>query len=430
MATELETKIILSAEDKTKSAFASASNSIERMQPAFRKMATIGVASFTAVAGAVALTLNAYAESQAQLQVVDSVINTFSKSTLKGFGGSMEKAQKDIREFGARMQKMGGIADEVAAQGVSKLTQITGDYTKAQKAAMIAADLSIFKNIDYGTAVDIVGKVLSGNTGILGRYGIQLEKGATIEQAMAALAGKTAGQYAASGKTLVGQTKILKESIGDLQENIGQALAPALTKILLIITPLIEKFVSWAEKNPDLLAKIVLVAGGVTLLVAGLGFLGMAIPIVVTWIGFLSTALMFLAANPIGLVIVAVGALVTAGVLLYKNWDKVSQYLKDTWDGIKMIFKSNIDWIMSKLQPLIDLWNKVKGIGSSSAQTAVQSTTAMSTPSMLTRQETAVSSTPVYNFNFAGDVYDQNNFQKMLKGSMSDMLSTKKALPF
>lgn len=39
--------------------------------------------------------------------------------------------------------------------------------------------------------------------------------------------------------------------------------------------------------------------------------------------------------SPIGIAIMAVVALATAGVLLYKNWDKVKAWLSKTWSGIK-----------------------------------------------------------------------------------------------
>lgn len=40
-------------------------------------------------------------------------------------------------------------------------------------------------------------------------------------------------------------------------------------------------------------------------------------------------------AGPIGIVIAAVGLLVAAGIALYKNWDEVKAFLKQTWEMIK-----------------------------------------------------------------------------------------------
>ena len=59
-----------------------------------------------------------------------------------------------------------------------------------------------------------------------------------------------------------------------------------------------------------------------------------AVNTVATACKVLGVALRFLATNPIGLTITAVGALITAGVLLYKNWDTVKVYLTDAWNAI------------------------------------------------------------------------------------------------
>jgi hypothetical protein len=42
-----------------------------------------------------------------------------------------------------------------------------------------------------------------------------------------------------------------------------------------------------------------------------------------------------LSANPIGIVILAIGALVAAGIALYKNWDDVKKFAGELWDSIK-----------------------------------------------------------------------------------------------
>jgi hypothetical protein len=50
-------------------------------------------------------------------------------------------------------------------------------------------------------------------------------------------------------------------------------------------------------------------------------------------------------ANPIGIVILAIGALIAIVVLLVKNWDHVSAFFVTLWDGIKALFWKVIDWV-------------------------------------------------------------------------------------
>lgn len=52
--------------------------------------------------------------------------------------------------------------------------------------------------------------------------------------------------------------------------------------------------------------------------------------------------------SPIGLVIVAITALIAAGVLLYKNWDEVKAKAKSIWEGIKNTIGKVIDSLKGK----------------------------------------------------------------------------------
>lgn len=86
-----------------------------------------------------------------------------------------------------------------------------------------------------------------------------------------------------------------------------------------------------------------------------------------------------MSANPIGVVVVAIGALVAAGVALYKNWDTISKFLLGIWNVIKVgainIFNSvtkflqtwGIDLLGILLLPfdgavilIIKHWDKIK----------------------------------------------------------------------
>lgn len=82
-------------------------------------------------------------------------------------------------------------------------------------------------------------------------------------------------------------------------------------------------------------------------------------------------------ANPIGLVIAAIAALVAAGVWLYKKWDVIKQFFIDLWDKLPSVFKWPIyiiktaieglmimgEWLMNAWEPIkqffIDLWGGI-----------------------------------------------------------------------
>jgi hypothetical protein len=66
-------------------------------------------------------------------------------------------------------------------------------------------------------------------------------------------------------------------------------------------------------------------------------------------------------ANPIGLIIIAIGALVAAGVYLYRNWDTVKEKFAGIWQGISNAATVAINFIIGKLNGFIGIVNTVLG---------------------------------------------------------------------
>ncbi|GAA6428443.1 phage tail tape measure protein [Dielma fastidiosa] len=61
-----------------------------------------------------------------------------------------------------------------------------------------------------------------------------------------------------------------------------------------------------------------------------------------------------LLANPITWVIVGIIALIAALVLLWNNWDSVSQWISNAWQGACQGVQAGIDWIKSGINGIID----------------------------------------------------------------------------
>lgn len=77
----------------------------------------------------------------------------------------------------------------------------------------------------------------------------------------------------------------------------------------------------------------------------------------------LSAAVAFLT-SPFGLVVVAIGAAIAVGVLLYKNWDKIKEVAGAVWSWIKdktVTFVSNIGSKLSNLATkIVTIWDGIK----------------------------------------------------------------------
>jgi len=105
------------------------------------------------------------------------------------------------------------------------------------------------------------------------------------------------------------------------------------------VNDLIRGFASWLQKlsevNPELLSIGVIVAGAVAALgplLIVLGSLATLMPIIGAGITLML--------GPIGLVILAVGALVAGAVLVYKNWEKVANFFSKIATGFKNLWNA------------------------------------------------------------------------------------------
>lgn len=114
--------------------------------------------------------------------------------------------------------------------------------------------------------------------------------------------------------------------------------------------------VGWIIDNKDLVVSALTgVAGGFALL-KGITFVKTALDLYKAST-FASTFATHgfnaaLRANPIGLVVTAIGLLIGAGVYLYQNWDTVKVKAGELWDKTKEVFGGIYDWASQKIQPV------------------------------------------------------------------------------
>ena len=142
---------------------------------------------------------------------------------------------------------------------------------------------------------------------------------------------RTTGDFAKNAGEAAGQQKILNATLENAQGSLGETL---LGPFRTVVTFLNEKFIPLIEKLPApikafLGTVIVLTAIAVPLATLVAGFIALG-----TVVAGLGTALLI-----VGGVILAIGALVAIGVLLYKNWDTIKRVAGEVWEGIKNAFE-------------------------------------------------------------------------------------------
>lgn len=325
--------------------------------------AVAGGLAVGAVVGFGKASLDAAADAQ---QAMNGVRNVF--------GASADK----IEEFSGKAIKSMGISDDAYqafATTTGGLLQDMGvpldtTITMTDELAQRGADLAQVYGVDAEQAMTALQKGLGGSTKGLKALGISLTKGeiearalangwvdadGKVTQAGKAMAtqqlimeksGKAAGEFGKHSGEVANQQKILALQFEETQETIG-------TKLLPIISTLLEKFVpllDFTMKYADILVPI---AGVILGIVAAFKLyeLGqMAVKVATTaWTGvqwLLNSALL---ANPIGIVVAAIAALTAGVVWAYQNvdWfralvDAVFNWIKNNWPMLLAILTGPI----------------------------------------------------------------------------------------
>lgn len=326
--------VALGLEDRE---FQSSMKNVQKgMKEAGKMMTGIGV-GITAVMG---LSVKAAADEQVGIEKLKTSINTLGESyadVAGGLEGWINKQQQATAFAGSEMR-----------EALAELVPVTGSLAKSQEALSVAMDLARWKGMDLGAASEIVGKVMNGNTGVLTRYGITLKEGATATEALAALQGMAAGQAETYGKTMTGQLSTMKNNMDDVMASIGSMLIPVLAELVKSIMPVIEGIKQWMADNPELAKTIVIIVAAVGALFAILGPILLILPTLAA--GFT------LMLGPVGLIILAIAALIAVGVLLWKNWDTIKAKLGEFWKGVKDVFKEGINFLIGLAEAWVNIY--------------------------------------------------------------------------
>jgi tape measure domain-containing protein len=179
---------------------------------------------------------------------------------------------------------------------------------------------------------------------------------------------------AIASQTFTGKMSTLKDNIALTAAAVGSTLLPMLKDYVDMATQAAAGIKSWVEANKEMIGQkieetldgIIRAAtilwklwdsGIIPAVLAVIAVFQILYPIIVSVVGIIKiwkTAQLslnaVLMANPIGLIVVGIAALVAVVVLLWKNWDKVTAVLQKVWDFMKAMAA----WIADKFLGVID----------------------------------------------------------------------------
>ena len=306
--------------------------------------------------------------------------------------GANKAAAESTIELAAAQQKLGVVGDEVQLAGAQQLA------TYAKYPSTVNTLLPALNNLlvqqkglngtqeDATALANLFGKAMMGQTGALKRagisftdaqaevlkYGTEEEKAAMIAEVVTQNVGNMNAEFA---KTDAGKIQQAKNQLGDMGEQIGAVLLPAVADLVSWfqehLLPVIQRVVDFFGQHPKI-ATFALALAGITAVLGPLmiifgSFVSM-IGSVITIASTLGITIGAIAAPVMG-VVAAIAAAIAIGVLLYKNWDTIKAKATKVFTAIKTTVTTNFNTLKNTVT---SVWNAIKNAITKPIETAKQ----------------------------------------------------------
>lgn len=271
---------------------------------------------------------------------------------------SIDKLGDAVKEFNIRMTdgSAGDYLKELGLNVDAVTAQFNAGGDEAQQA--VSSVMQALLNTDDATKQYSIGVGLFGtmweDLGADTVASLMNTQGA-IDQTAAAMENMDAAAYDTLESSLSQLGRTVKSEV---LQPIAQELTPAIKDAAQFVTANVAPAVQWLLKN---LPTVAVVIGGVTAALVAFKIDAFATKLaeegltVATYAQAAAQKVLnaVMNANPIGLIILAITALVAAFVYLWNNSEAFRNFWIGLWDGIKNVVAGAVDWIA-------DCWENIK----------------------------------------------------------------------
>lgn len=319
-----------------------------------------GLNKASLAAGAGLAVLGTAALSSAKAASEDAAAADQLALALKKNAGATDEGVASAEDWISSTSRATAVADDELRPALATLARATGNVEDSQDALALALDISAATGKDVQSVSTALAKGYAGNTTALGKLVPGLDKATLASKDMtkitAELADKTGGAAAKAAKSTAGQMKNMQIQMGEAQEEMGKALLPAMSAFAKIGATV----AMWAGKNAGLikiLAAVFAVLAGAVLATNAATKVWTASTKIASAATKAWTAIQWLLnaalnANPIGLVVAAVLALVAAVVLLWKKNEAFRRIVLKVWEVVLGAIRAVFGWV-KKNWPLL-----------------------------------------------------------------------------
>jgi len=297
-----------------------------------------------------------------------------------GFSNFLLVAGKNIGGFAAQMKMGTSEAKALFAQDPTKFATIFAKSLNGLKPDVLAKKLEKLK-IGSQESIKVLGALGSGSQ----RLGTLLD----VSSDAFVKATSLTDEYNKKNDTTAAKLAMAKNNMDALAITIGTQLAPILNKLVETIVPVIDRFGKWIENNPKLTQTIAKLGLGLLILSGVVKTITMITSLWTLAQWALNVAM---TANPIGLIIVGIAALialVVAAVVYFKEWGaailmligpigwviNMFMNLGRHWDSIVEAFKTDgiiagfkrlgvviLDFVLFPIEQMLKLLSYIPGL--------------------------------------------------------------------
>ena len=353
--------------------------------------------------------LQAGMKDLADAYAVQEVAETKLATVMQQRMGATDAEIQSIKELASAQQELGVIGDEVQLSGAQQIATFLNE--KASLETLLPAMNNLLaqqKGLnattqDAVTVGNLMGKVMQGQTSALTRvgitfdeaeekvlkYGTEQERAAMLAQVITNNVGEMNAQLA---QTESGKQQQLVNTLGDMKEQLGGMVNGALpfvtiaahsTTALTSITTLVTGV---KTLSTTLYASVKAFAASTVAMVKnkGAALATAAAQKIVSaataaWTAVQKVLNLVLTMNPIGLIITAIGALVTALIAAYNNCEGFRQICDKVWEAIKPLataimngLAKAFEWLVEKCKEAWEWLKNILGLGNKKVEVAVE----------------------------------------------------------
>lgn len=344
----------------------------------------------------------------ADAYAVQEVAETKLATVMQQRMGATDAEIQSIKELASAQQEIGVIGDEVQLSGAQQIATFLNE--KASLETLIPAMNNLLAqqkglNASTGDAVQVgnlMGKAMMGQVDALKRvgisfseaeanvikYGTEQERAAMLAQVIQNNVGNMNAELAATDS---GKQQQLVNTLGDMKEQIGGLVNGALP------------FVTMAAQASQALAAVSTLIAGIktlttTLYASTKAFIASTAATIKNKVATLAVAAaqkvvtiatnawkaaqvilnMVLTANPIGIIITAIGALVAAVIAAYNNCESLREIVDGVWEAIEPLANAIMyglakafEWLVEECKEAWEWLKNVLGLGGKKVEVAV-----------------------------------------------------------